>query len=125
MRRLVSKAVLLAVTLAISACQTADNRVTTLPTDTRPKGVDGTWSAVGGSVPNNANFRGGQYTTTDAGNGAVLARGTYRSLGPGQVTLEYTSTVRNLRVAANCNYTSTDMVCVLANGSQYSFKRLS
>ena len=46
MRRIVSSAALLSALLLLGACQTGD-RVTSLPTNTRPQGVDGTWAAVG------------------------------------------------------------------------------
>jgi len=124
MRRLVSSAALLSALLLLGACQTGD-RVTSLPTNTRPQGVDGTWAAVG-SVAYNANFRGGRFTSTEAGTGAVLAEGTYTLLGPGQVTIDYTSKLRGTRVAANCNQVEVNrLACASSNGSRFEFTRRS
>ena len=124
MRRIVSSAILLTAALLLGACQTADQRVTTLPTETRPKGVEGSWASVGGAVAYDANFRGGRFTSTEAGTGAVLAEGTYSLLGPGQVTIDYTSKLRGTRVAANCNQVEVNrLACASSNGNRFEFTR--
>lgn len=126
MRRLVSSAVLVTFALLLGACQTADRRVASLPTDTRPKGVEGSWNAVGGSVAYTAEFAGGRFTSREAGTGGVLAEGSYTSLGPGQVTIDYTSKLRGTRVAANCNLVDVNrLACASSNGSRFEFSRRS
>ncbi|RYD30308.1 MAG: hypothetical protein EOP57_00175 [Sphingomonadales bacterium] len=126
MRAIVSSLALATAALLLVACQTADNRVTSLPTDTRPKGVDGSWASVGGSVAYDANFRAGRFTSTEAGTGAVLAEGTYKLLGPGQVTIDYTSKLRGTRVAANCNQVEVNrLACASSNGNRFEFTRRS
>ncbi len=111
-----------ALTLA-SACTTSRQQaVDAAPA--RPQGIEGGWSSIGGAVAYNANFSGGRYTATEAGTGAILAEGTYRSLGPGQITMEYTSRVRGTRLAANCNQVEPDrLACTTSNGNRSDLAR--
>ncbi|WP_152048058.1 hypothetical protein [Aureimonas psammosilenae] len=116
-------ACLLALTAASAGCVSTEPQVAAAPV--APRGVEGSWSSVGGAVAYNANFSSGRFTSTEAGTGAILAEGTYQSLGPGQVTIQYTSRVRNTRIAANCNQVSPDrLACASSNGSRFEFTRL-
>lgn len=124
MRRIVPFAVM-SVTLFLSACQSDANRPSDLVVaPQRTQGIEGSWSSVGGTVAYNANFAGGRFTSTEAGTGAVLAQGSYQSLGPGQVTIDYTSKLRGTRVAANCNQVQPDrLACASSNGNRFEFTR--
>jgi hypothetical protein len=123
MLRRATAAILLAAALA--GCSTAGSeRVAVQPA--APRGIEGSWSSVGGAVAYSANFANGRYTATEGGTGAILAEGTYRSLGPGQITMEYTSRVRGTRIAANCNQVEPDrLACATSNGSRSELVRRS
>lgn len=122
MRRRAIACLLSAMTLA-SACTSVSNQPLAVA-PARPQGVEGSWASVGGAVAYNANFSSGRFTSTEGGTGAILAEGTYRSLGPGQVTIDYTSRVRGTRVAANCNQVEIDrLACASSNGSRFEFTR--
>lgn len=123
MRRIPLLAVLASAAL-LGACQTDDRRVEIAPQDQRPQGFEGSWASSGGPVAYDANFRGGRFTSTEGGTGAILAEGTYRTIGPGQVTIDYTSRLRGTRVAANCNQVEIDrLACASSNGSRFEFTR--
>lgn len=124
MRRLPSLALLSAI-LVLGACQSQGNRSASLaPAPVQPQGVEGSWASVGGPVAYNANFSGGNFTSTEAGTNGVLASGSYRLIGPGQVTIDYTSRLRGTRVAANCNQVEPNrLACASSNGSRFEFTR--
>ncbi|KAB0678761.1 hypothetical protein [Aureimonas leprariae] len=106
----------------LGACTTS-RQAEVVPVE-QPRGIDGSWSSVGGAVAYNANFSAGRFTSTEANTGAILAEGTYRNLGPGQVTIDYTSRVRGTRVAANCNQVEPNrLACASSNGSRFEFSR--
>lgn len=108
---------------ALGACTTS-READVAPVAAQPRGIEGAWSSVGGTVAYNANFAAGRFTSTEANTGAILAEGTYRSLGPGQVTIDYTSRVRGTRIAANCNQVEPDrLACASSNGSRFEFTR--
>ncbi|BDA83509.1 hypothetical protein Sa4125_10510 [Aureimonas sp. SA4125] len=109
----------------LGACQSQGVRNASLaPAPVRPQGIEGSWASVGGPVAYNANFSGGNFTSAEAGTGALLASGSYRSIGPGQVTIDYTSKLRGTRVAANCNQVDVDrLACASSNGSRFEFTR--
>ena len=111
--------------LALGACQSQGNRANLAPAPTRPQGIEGSWASIGGPVAYTANFSGGNFTSREAGTGALLASGTYQSIGQGQVTIDYTSKLRGTRVAANCNQVQIDrLACASSNGSRFEFNRL-
>lgn len=124
MRPILSLAVLAAAATLLGACQTESRRAELVSANPRPQGFEGSWASVGGPVAYDANFRGGRFTSTEGGTGAVLAEGTYRTIGPGQVTIQYTSRLRGTRVAANCNQVETDrLACASSNGTRFEFTR--
>lgn len=116
-------ACLLSVLAAVGACSTPQQAsLSTAPA--RPQGVEGSWASAGGAVAYNANFAAGRFTSTEAATGAILAEGTYSAIGPGQVTIEYTSRVRGTRIAANCNQVEPNrLACASSNGSRFEFTR--
>ena len=126
MRRIAYFAIFSSAALLLGACQTDDRRTERMPTPQASRGIEGSWSSVGGPVAYNANFGGGRFTSTEAGTGAMLAEGRYQSLGPGQVTIDYTSKLRGTRVAANCNQVDVDrLACASSNGNRFEFTRRS
>lgn len=108
---------------ALGACTTS-RQADVVPVAQAPRGIEGSWASAGGTVAYNANFTAGRFTSTEANTGAILAEGTYRLLGPGQVTIDYTSRVRGTRIAANCNQVQPDrLACASSNGSRFEFTR--
>ncbi|GGD95178.1 hypothetical protein GCM10011390_12390 [Aureimonas endophytica] len=114
---------LLSALAAFAGCASTQQTAAVAPPPA-PRGIEGSWASTGGAVAYNANFTNGTFTSTESGTGAVLAEGTYRPLGPGQVTIEYTSRVRGTRIAANCNQVEPDrLACASSNGSRFEFTR--
>lgn len=124
MHRIKSLVVFASVAALLSACQTEGRRADIASANRGPQGFEGSWASVGGPVAYTANFRAGRFTSTEAGTGALLAEGSYRTLGPGQVTIEYTSKLRGTKVAANCNQVEVDrLACASSNGTRFEFTR--
>lgn len=124
MRRIVSFSALSAAALLLGACQMESRRAELVTAPQRPQGIEGSWASVGGAVAYNANFHGGRFTSTEAGTGATLAEGSYTPVGPGQVTIDYTSRLRGTRVAANCNQVDVNRLsCASSNGNRFEFTR--
>ncbi|KQT54441.1 hypothetical protein ASG43_02240 [Aureimonas sp. Leaf454] len=112
--------------LSLGACQTEGRRADVAAVaPVAPRGIDGQWNSVGGPIAYNANFNGGRFSSVEANTGAVLAQGTYITLGPGQVSIDYTSKARGQRVAANCNQVEPNrLACASSNGNRFEFTRI-
>lgn len=124
MPRLVPAAALLMALGALAACQTERREAALLDAPQRPQGIEGSWDADGGALAYRANFQAGQFTSVESATGATLATGSYRSTGPGAVTIDYTSTRRNQRFAVNCNQIEVNrLACASSNGNRFSFVR--
>ncbi|MEN3792806.1 hypothetical protein [Fulvimarina sp. MAC3] len=120
MRRIALAAALLS-TAFVSACQLGGTE--TLPPQA-PQGIDGRWNSVGGPVNYTASFNAGRFTSTEQGTGAVLAQGTYSDLGPGQISIVYSPTTRDVQVAANCNQTAPNTLsCATSTGNRFELQR--
>jgi hypothetical protein len=123
----VSSRILLVVlgALSLGACQTEGRRADLAPAaQAKPRGIDGRWNSIGGPIAYNANFNGGRFSSVEANTGAVLAEGSYINLGPGQVSIDYTSKARGQRVAANCNQVEPNrLACASSNGNRFEFTR--
>lgn len=90
----------------------------------RPAGVEGNWSAVGGPVAYTASFQGGTFNSTESGTGASLARGTYRTLGQGRITISSRSTTSGQESSVNCNQMSASLMsCVTSGGNRFDLTR--
>lgn len=90
----------------------------------RTTGVDGNWSSVGGPVAYTASFQGGTFTSTETGTGAPLARGTYRNLGQGSITITSRSNTSGQESAVNCNQMSPNLMsCVTSGGTRFDLTR--
>jgi hypothetical protein len=111
--------------LSLGACQMEGRRADLVPVQqAQPRGIDGRWNSIGGPIAYNANFTGGRFTSVEANTGAVLAEGSFVNLGPGQVSIDYTSRARGQRVAANCNQIEPNrLACASSNGNRFEFTR--
>ncbi|MBO0663612.1 hypothetical protein LQ948_13295 [Jiella sp. MQZ9-1] len=108
--------------LALTACQSDDDvRMAAAP---RPVGVEGQWSAIGGPLAYTATFNNGRFASVETATGGVLATGTYRNLGPGQINILYTSRLKNTEQSANCNLVRANrLACAASNGTRFEFAR--
>ncbi|WAJ30545.1 hypothetical protein [Antarcticirhabdus aurantiaca] len=123
MRRVLASLLLPVLFAGLSGCQTAPQEEVAV-VQPRPQGIDGRWTSIGGPVPYTATFQGGRFTTTENATSALLAEGSYTSLGPGQVTITYTSRRTNQRVAANCNQTGPNtLACATSANSRFELSR--
>lgn len=125
MRSFLRLAILSVAALSLGACQMGGRQAALVPVEqAKPRGVEGRWNSIGGPIAYNANFNGGRFSSVEANTGAVLAEGSYTNLGPGQVSIDYTSKARGLRVAANCNQVEPNrLACASSNGNRFEFTR--
>ncbi|WP_279480924.1 hypothetical protein [Aureimonas sp. SK2] len=115
---------LLAVGMALSACQTAAPPPRLAEAAPRATGLEGDWSSVGGPVAYTATFASGRFTSREAATGAILAEGNYTKLSPSQASIIYTSRSRNQQMSVNCNQMAANrLACVNADGSRFEFTR--
>lgn len=106
--------------VALAACRTEERDVVSVAP--RPAGIEGRWADTTGIAI--SSLTGGKFTTTDTKTGAVLANGSYRTLGPGQVAIEYTRRGKGERIAVNCNQTAADRLsCVNSGGTRFELTR--
>jgi hypothetical protein len=90
----------------------------------RQTGVEGRWAAVGGPVAYTASFSGGSFSSVEDGTGAPLATGSYRNVGPGQITIASRSNTSGQESAINCSQMSADrMSCVTSGGNRFDLTR--
>ena len=108
--------------VALSACQ-SENRPMTVAA-AQPRGIEGRWSSVGGPIAYNAIFQNGRFTSVERATNGLLASGSYSRIGPGQVSVVYTSTTRNQQVAANCNQVQPNLLsCATSSGNRFDLSR--
>jgi hypothetical protein len=83
--------------------------------------MDGQWSSADGIFV--ATFRGGQFTSTDARTGAVLAQGTYTMSG-GAANLNWISTQRKQQFSAVCTFRDPNAVhCEQPGATGFDLRR--
>lgn len=125
MNRAASLSVLLFTGLALGACLSPaeqGGRASIAPAQT---GVEGQWGSVGGPVAYTATFQGGSFTSTENQTGAALARGSYRDLGQGSVSINFRSVTSGQETAVNCNQLSANrLACVNSGGTRFELARV-
>ncbi|MEF2072879.1 hypothetical protein [Consotaella aegiceratis] len=122
--RLLPLALVLPLGVLIAGCQMSQPRVIDATIAPRPQGVEGRWAATGGAVAYTANFGGGRFTSVEDRTGALLAEGTYRIIGPGQVRIDYTRPSTGEQIAANCNQRGDRMSCAASTGASFGLVRI-
>ena len=110
---------LLCAGLALGACRTEERE--TMVVAPRPAGIEGRWADTNGIAV--STLTAGNFTSTDNKTGAILASGSYRTLGPGQIAIEY-ARKGGQRIAVNCNQTAADRLsCVNSGGTRFDLTR--
>ena len=110
----------LALSSGLAAC-VSEPRQAALPP--QPQGIEGRWASVG-EIKYNISLQNGQFNSYETATGALLARGTYSNIGPGQITIVFTSLTTSNQVAANCNQTGINMLtCTTSANQRLQFSR--
>ena len=102
--------------IVLSACQSMNMGMAPAGTP-----MDGQWASAYGIFL--ATFRGGQFTSTDARTGAVLAQGTYTMTGSA-ANLNWTSTQRQQQFSAVCSFRDANAVhCEQPGATGFDLRR--